>query len=215
MKKQLTVLLLLSTSWTIFAQTETPTTEKESNKFEIAVIPKLGFGKVQETGSPATNGFFNGGDLIFSIRPGKQKIWKFSTGIGYLEFWGNKNMEGTSADLKNAYLHIPVNASADVILYKNTKPQNQNVLLNVGLGLYANDQIKEEVETISGTFSDSNLGWNFGFTTQLGLKFELSDLLDFGFGYEVQADLSEAKKGGIERKIQNANTINFTMAFKL
>ncbi|ESU29052.1 hypothetical protein FLJC2902T_10890 [Flavobacterium limnosediminis JC2902] len=212
MKKNLLTLTLLLCSFALFAQSTTTTSENPTNKFEVLVIAKLGSGIIQETGSAPTNGNINGGDFLLSMKLGK--AFNLATGLGYYEFYGNRTLDGNTASIKNAYLRFPLIAHGNVSIYKN-KPENQRIFLTAGLGFYGNHQFKQETETIAGNYSDSNLGWNLGFSTQLGVKFEVTDVLNLGIGYEVQSDLTDMKKDGVDRKMASMNTLNFTLGFKL
>jgi len=172
----------------------------------------LGTAKFKETGNVTLNGFMNGSDVLIS-----KKITKkidLSAGLGYFEFYGNRTLSGNTSSIKNTYFHIPLNLKSDINLF-NDKPENQNVFLIIGLGLYANTQLKQEVETLDGNFSDKNLGWNFGFSSKIGIKFKVSDKLNLGIGYESQSDFSKMKKNDIARKIEGLNSIYFTLGLVL
>lgn len=209
MKKQLLVTLVILISCTAVAQS-TPEKEKES-KFEFTVNTKLGFAKLKQTGSVPLNGNINGGDILFSLPLGKK--WDIASGIGYFEYNANPTIDGNTASLKNSYLHIPVQFNSDFAIFNTENPHNQKIFFNVGLGLYANTLLKQELETVTGNSTAKNQGWNFGFSSQIGLKFVLSDALNIGMGLEGQSDFTKMKKDGAEQHIEQINALYFKMGF--
>lgn len=208
MKKQLISALVILLSCTALAQS---TTEKKEGKFEFAVNTKLGFAKLKQTGNVPLNGNVNGADVLISMPLGKK--WNISSGIGFLEFDTNLSIAGNTASLKNSYLHIPVQFSTDFAIFSNEKPENQKIFFTVALGVYANSLLKQELETVTGNSSAKNQGWNFGFSSQIGAKFILTDALNIGIGLEGQSDFTKMKKEGNEQRIENINAIYFKMGF--
>jgi hypothetical protein len=208
MKKQLISALVILLSCTALAQS---TTEKKEGKFEFAVNTKLGFAKLKQTGNVPLNGNVNGADVLISMPLGKK--WNISSGIGFLEFDTNPSIAGNTASLKNSYLHIPVQFSTDFAIFSNEKPENQKIFFTVALGVYANSLLKQELETVTGNSSAKNQGWNFGFSSQIGAKFILTDALNIGIGLEGQSDFTKMKKEGNEQRIENINAIYFKMGF--
>lgn len=209
MKKQLLAALVILISCTALAQT---TLEKKESKFEFTVNTKLGFAKLKQTGNVPLNGNVNGADILFSLPLGKK--WDITSGIGFLEFDANPSIAGNTASLKNSYLHIPVQFSTDFAIFSNEKPENQKIFFNVALGVYANSLLKQELETVTGNSSAKNQGWNFGFSSQIGAKFVLTDALNIGIGFEGQSDFTKTKKDGNEQRIENINAVYFKMGFK-
>jgi hypothetical protein len=208
---RLMFLLLCLVSNQISAQT-VKSYDETSDKFEFLLTAKLGTAKFKETGNVTLNGFTNGADILISKKISK-KI-SLSTGVGVFEFDGNRVKSGNTTSIKNTYLHLPLNLKSNINLFKD-KPESQNVFLTIGLGLYGNTLIKQAIETESGNFSDKNLGWNFGFSSQLGIKFKASDKLNLGIGYESQGDFSKMKKNDTERKIEASNSIYLTIGLVL
>ena len=212
MKNHFLSILFLISACSVFSQTQNKTEGVQSNNLEFNVIAKLGFAKINETGNVPLNGFINGGDVLIAIRIHKRL--NFSTGLGYFEFDGNRDLSGNTSSLKNSYLHIPVNLNSDVNLFKNEQG-NQKIFLTAGLGFYGNSLLNQETETILNNSSEKNLGWNFGFSSHFGVKFILSDIFNLGIGYESQSDITKMQKNNIDRKIENSNTINFSMGLKI
>lgn len=212
MKKQLTIAFLLLIGYTSTSQTQTKT-ETETNDHNVAFIVrgKLGFAKYNETGNIPLNGFVNGSDFLFSFKVGKKTY--IETGFGFLEFDGNPTISGNSVSIKNSYLHFPVQLNGDFNLF-DSKDENPNILLNIGVGLYANTLLKSEVETVLGNDSAKNLGWNFGISTQVGAKFIVSKAVNIGLGLESQSDFNKMKKDGVERKIEHMNAFYFSLTLK-
>ena len=79
--------------------------------------------------------------------------------------------------------------------------------------MYANTLLKQELETIAGNTATKNMGWNFGFSSQIGLKFVLTDALNIGMGLESQSDFTKMKKDGAEQRIEQINALYFKMGF--
>lgn len=209
MKKQLFSALVILISYTALAQS---TPEKKESKLEFTVNTKFGFAKMKQTGYVPLNGNVNGGDILLSLPLGKK--WDISSGIGYFEYNANPTIAGNTASLKNSYLHIPVQFNSDFAIFNIENPESQKIFFNVGLGLYANTLLKQELETTSGNTATKNMGWNFGFSSQIGLKFVLTDAFNIGMGLEGQSDFSKMKKDGAEQRIEQINALYFKMGFK-
>ena len=184
MKKQLLAIVLIAFSTATIAQT-TSTTEAKESKLQFLVNAKLGFAKVKQTGNVTINGNVNGGDVLLALT--LSKTWNIAAGIGFLEFDANQTIAGNTVSIKNNYLHIPVQFNGEYSLF-NSDPKNQKVFFTVGLGLYANTLLKQELETITETTTAKNQGWNFGFSSQFGAKFKATDNLMLGIGFEGQTD---------------------------
>lgn len=209
MKKQIITALLLFITLSAIAQT---TPEKRESPVSIIVNAKLGFAKVSRSSSVDLNGTINSGDVLASIRLGK--AWNLDAGFGMMEFNGNQTIAGNSASLTNTYLQIPVKFNGDFSLFDKALEGNQKIFLTAGLGIYANTLLKQEIQTLAGNSSSRNMGWNFGFSSQIGAKFVLSDKFGFRLGLESQADATKMKKDGGEQKVKNLNALYFGMDFK-
>lgn len=210
MKKQLVAVLLLFTSYAAMAQTES---QNKESKVSFAVNTKIGFAKLKEKGNVTLNGNINGGDLLVSYKLGK--VWDITSGVGYMEYNANSTVAGNGISIKNSYLHIPLQFNGDYTILKNEETQNAKILFSIGIGAYASTLLKQEVETIGGDTDTKNLGWNFGFSSQIGARFIISDQLNIGLGLESQNDLTDMKKDGREQKIENINAIYFKLGLKL
>ena len=210
MKKQFVSIILLCSFCTLYAQTSLKN-EVSKNKFEVYVIPKLGFAKITETENVPLHGYFNGCDALLSIS--MKKKFRFSTGISYFEISGNRNFAEGSVSLKNSYIQIPLNVNFDFPLSKNI-PENQVCFLSFGIGCYANDFINQQIETIVETTNLNKLGWNFGFKSQFGLKFLVSGKMNLGIGFENQIDLSQVKSDNIEYKTVSS-LVHFSVGYRL
>lgn len=210
MKNQLITAFLFFISITAFAQT---TPETKESKFSLAVNTKLGFARLKEKGNVTLNGNINGGDLLVSYKLGK--TWDITSGIGYMEYYANAAVAGNEIAIKNSYLRIPVQFNGDYVLMKNKETQNPNIFFTVGIGAYASTLLKQEIETVGGDSDTKNLGWNFGFSSQIGLRFIITDQFNIGLGLESLNDLTDMKKDGREHKIENINALYFKLGFKL
>lgn len=212
MKNQFLLIIFFISSNAVFAQKKNNVEGNTSNRFEIVITQKLGFAKLFETGNVPQNGFIDSRDALISIKSSKYSY--LSTGLGYFVFNGNRNLNGNTTSLKNLYLHIPLNIKHDINIFKN-KSENQNIFFSFGLGLYGNNLLYQETGTILGYNYDENLGWNFGISSQSGIKFNVSQIINFGIGYEIQSDFSKMKNNNIERKIESSNTIYFSLGIKI
>jgi hypothetical protein len=74
--------------------------------------------------------------------------------------------------------------------------------------------LKSELQTITGSTTTKNLGWNYGIVFNTGIKFLISDKTSIGIGFESQGDISKMKKDGVERKVEQLNSIYFSFGFK-
>jgi hypothetical protein len=209
MKKQLFVALaILFLSGTTRAQ-ETP--EKKDSKFEFVVNGKLGFARLKQSGNIPLNGNLTGSDILVSYQISPK--WDIASGVGIYEFNANATSFGNSYSLKNSYLRIPVQFNGDFSVFKNEKNGNEKIFFTVGLGLYANTLLKQEIEAINGSIEEKNLGWNFGFSSQVGAKFLLSDALNIGIGLESQSDFTKMEKNGNKQRIEQFNGMYFKLGF--
>ena len=206
MKKQILALALLAVSYTTLAQTET-----KQSKLSLIVEAKLGFARISQEGSVKLNGSINGSDLLLSYKFAKN--WDVATGIGMMEFDANSILAGNATSLKNTYIQIPVLINGNYVIFKNKETQNPNVAFIVSVGLCANTLLKQEIETISGSASSKNLGWNYSFLSQFGVKFIISDELNLGLGLEGQTDFTKMKNNGTEQRIEQLNALFFKLGF--
>lgn len=209
MKKQFLSVFLLLITMAASAQT---TVGKKESPVSFLVNAKLGFAKISQSGNVDLNGNINGADVLASVR--LSKMWNLDTGIGLLEFNANQTVAGNSTSLTNTYLQIPVKFNGDFSIFDKNLEGDKKIFLTVGLGMYANTLLKQELQTISGNSDAKNLGWNFGLSSQIGAKFILSDNIGFRIGVESQSDISKMKKDGAEQKIKNINALYFGMEFK-
>jgi hypothetical protein len=209
MKQYFLSLLFVVTSGVIFAQTEKSIYAK-SNDLEIVIVPKIGFATYKETGYVPLNGFINGGDVLVSIKMNK-KI-NLVTGVGYFEFDGNRNTNTLNSNLQNSYFHIPLTLKSDIVIFKD-KSHNENIFFELGFGLYANSLFMQKIETIDYSYNSKNVGWNFGFSTQMGMKFIMSEVFNLGIGFESQNDFTKISHNN--EKIEGGNAINLSFGFTI
>jgi len=209
MKKQFLSAILTLLSIAAFAQT---TPEKKDSKFELQVTGKLGFARLKQTGSVPLNGNINGSDILLAYKLGSK--WDIASGIGFVQYNSNLNIAGNTASIRNSYLHIPVQFNGDFSLFNSELPKDPKLFFTIGAGLYANTLLKQELETVTGNFDNKNMGWNFGLSTQVGIKFLLTDALNIGLGMESQSDFTKMKKDGTEQRIENLNAFYFKLGLK-
>lgn len=207
MKKQLFAVLVILITYTVSAQ-EAP--KKEDSKLEFSTTGKLGFARLKQSGNVPLNGNLTGSDVLISYQVSPRGY--LSSGIGFYEFNANTIFAGNSASLKNSYLRIPVQFSGDFSIFGKEQP-GQKVFFTLGAGLYANTLLRQEFESPTGNSDEKNLGWNFGFSSQVGAKFILSDALNIGIGIESQSDLTKTKKDGVEQRIEQYNGMYFKLGF--
>ncbi|WP_333601350.1 hypothetical protein, partial [Flavobacterium sp.] len=200
MKKQFIAALALLISYAATAQS---TPEKKVSKLELQIIGKLGFARLKQTGAVPLNGNINGSDILLAYKIGQR--WDMAAGVGLLQFDANPTIAGNTASLRNSYLHIPLQFNGNYILFNGDQAKDPKLFFTIGAGLYANTLLKQELETVTGNTDTKNLGWNFGLSTQVGIKFLLSDALNIALGMESQGDLTKMKKDGAEQRIENLN----------
>jgi opacity protein-like surface antigen len=129
-----------------------------------------------------------------------------------LDFNANGVSDGESYALKQTYLRIPINLNYSLFILKNQLDSKLSAY--GGIGIYANNLFREEIQTIDQTFKNKNQGWNAGLGFNLGLRFGVTKDVNFGIGFESQSDITKMKKNGTERKLEEINTINFSFEFK-
>lgn len=205
MKKVQLVLLFLLLAFSVNAQEEPRKTE-----FGLNINGKIGFGKLIQNGMVNLNGSINSGDILFFYRLSSGTT--ISTGVGMLDFNANGVTSGESYSLKQSYLRIPVNLNYSLFILKNQLDSKLSAY--GGIGIYASSLLKEEIQTIDETFKNKNQGWNAGLGFNVGLRFGVAKNMNFGIGFESQSDITKMKKDGVERKLEEINTVNFSFEFK-
>ncbi len=186
--------------------------QDEPRKSEIGfnLNAKIGYAKLIQNEMVNLNGSINSGDMLFFYRIPSGIT--FSTGVGLMDFNANGVAGGEGYALEHNYLRIPlyINYSLGIL----EEQLNNKLSTYGGIGVYANTLLKEEIQTLAGTFENKNQGWNGGLGFNLGVRFSVSENLNFGIGFESQSDFSKMKKDGIERKLETINTPNFTFEYK-
>ncbi|AOW08557.1 hypothetical protein EM308_03045 [Flavobacterium gilvum] len=177
-----------------------PSFYEKSNNLELTIVPKMGFATFKESGNVPLNGFVNGGDVLLSFKMNRK--FNLSTGLGFLEFDGNKTIEGNTTSLKNSYLHIPLHLKTDFVITKDDT-QNRTTFLELGVGLYSNYLFKQEMVTVDNVFVDKNGNWNFGISGHLGIKFILAEDFNLGIGFETESDFTKINSNNKEMENQN------------
>lgn len=181
--------------------------QEETKKGERGIIMngKLGFAKLKQSGEVQLNGNVNAGETQFyySLPSGTY----FTIGVGLLEFNTNGVSDGENFSLEQNYIRIPLYINKTMPVLK--EQLNNKVNAYAGVGIYGNTLLKEEIQTLSQNFELKNQGWNLGFGLNFGMLFEIYDETSFGIGFESQSDITKMKKNGVERKLENINTINF------
>ena len=205
MKKVQFALLFLLLSFIANSQEE-----PKKPEFGLNINGKIGFGKLIQNGMVNLNGSINSGDILFFYRlPSGTTL---SAGVGLLDFNANGVTSGESYALKQTYLRIPINLNYSLFILKNQLDSKLSAY--GGIGIYANNLFREEIQTIDQTFKNKNQGWNAGLGFNLGLRFGVTKDVNFGIGFESQSDITKMKKNGTERKLEEINTINFSFEFK-
>jgi hypothetical protein len=210
MKKTIALALLLIGVGTATAQNAA---EKKESKFEIQVNGKLGFARLKQTNSVPLSGNVNGSDLLLNYKFNSK--WSLATGVGILQFDANPTIDGNTASIRNSYLQIPLRVVGDYILFRGSEIKDQKIVLTLGLGMYANNLLKQELETVSGNTNTNNMGWNYGLSTGVGIKFILSNELNLGLGMESQSEFNKMKKNNTEQRIEQMNTLYFRLGLTL
>ncbi|PZO29079.1 MAG: hypothetical protein DCF13_06935 [Flavobacteriaceae bacterium] len=204
-KVQFTLLFLL---FALSVSAQEATTKKAELGFNMN--GKIGFGKLIQNGMVDLNGSVNSGDILFFYRlPSGTTL---STGVGLLDFNANGVTSGESYALKQSYLRIPINLNYSIFILENQLDSRLSAY--GGIGVYANTLLKEEIQTIDETFKNKNQGWNAGLGFNVGLRFGVAKNMNFGLGFESQSDITKMKKNGVERKLEEINTVNFSFEFK-
>ena len=207
MKKSAITLFTVFSSFLTLAQESGDTKQSELG---IKVDAKLGYATLIQSDMVNTQGDINGGEVQFYYKlPGGTS---FNTGIGLMDFRANGTLAGESYFLDQRYLRIPLYVNYSLSIFE--KQFDDKLQGYAGIGLYANTLLREEIQTLGGTDKNKNQGWNGGYGFQLGMKFGVSDNFNFGLGFESQNDFSKMKKNGVERKLEQISTVNFTLEFK-
>lgn len=205
MKKTIFTLFVALTTLATNAQEEPKKSEMGLN-----LNAKIGYAKLIQNEMVNLNGSINSGDLLFFYR--LPSGTSFSTGIGMMDFNANGVTAGESYALQQTYLRIPFYFNYSLTILE--KQLDSKLSAYGGIGVYANSLFKEEIQTINETFKNKNQGWNAGLGFNLGVRFGVSENINFGIGFESQSDFTKMKKNGVERKLEEINTVNFSLEFK-
>src|SRR5690606_27188029 len=199
--------LALFTSAFAFAQ-EVET--KNDSEWGIKMEGKIGFGTLVSSNTVNLHGNVNAGNIMlyYSLPNGNS----FSAGVGTLQFTANGATAGETYSLEQMYLKIPVYYNFSISILKEQLDDKFQAF--GGFGVYAQTLLKEEFKTMTTTATNKNQGWNAGLGVQLGVKFDVTQDLDFGVGFETQYDLNDLEKDNTSRRMETATTINFLIGFK-
>lgn len=208
MKNQLLTLVLLS-GMSVLSQN---TSNLKESKFELHINSKLGFARLIKTDMVPLTGNVNGSDVLVAFKMSPR--WNIASGVGFLQFDANQTVGGNTESIRNSYLQIPLRFTGDYNLFKGTQPEDAKIHFNIGLGVYANTLLNEEKINTTTTTDTKKLGWNFGITTAIGVRFVLTNALHIGIGLENQNDLTKMKKIEEERRMEQMNTVYLKFGLK-
>lgn len=205
MKKTIFTLFVALTTLVANAQEEPKKAELGFN-----LNAKIGYAKLVQNEMVNLNGSINSGDMLFFYR--LPSGTSFSTGVGMLSFNANGVTAGESYALEQTYLRIPLYLNYSLTILE--KQLDNRLSTYGGIGVYANSLLKEEIQTVDETFKNKNQGWNAGLGFNLGIRFGVTENVNFGIGFESQSDFTKMKKNGVERKLEEINTVSFSFEFK-
>lgn len=205
MKKTIFTLFVVLTTLAAKAQEEPKKPELGFN-----LNGKIGYAKLIQNEMVNLNGSINSGDMLFFYR--LPSGTSFSTGVGMISFNANGVTAGESYALEQTYLRIPLYINYSLTILE--KQLDSKLLAYGGIGVYANSLLKEEIQTVDETFKNKNQGWNAGLGFNIGVRFGITENVNFGIGFESQSDFSKMKKNGVERKMEEINTVNFSFEYK-
>jgi len=208
MKKLSAILLIFSVFF--MAKDQEKPRKKDGLGFDITA--KLGTSVLIQSDRVNVNGTVNGGDLLFYCKLNKSK---FSAGIGVLNFLSDGTFQSKEYFLEHSYLRIiPLKMTHDVEVFE--KWSNDHFQVLVGVGMYLNTLLEEQLETIDNKIKNKKSNWNSGVSIDLGLNFDISKHTSFSIGYQIESDISSLKKNNSNKtKLRTISTINFTLGIKL
>jgi len=188
--------------------------EKSKKKIDIGfeITPKFGTAILSQSDRVNVNGRIGGGDFLFYC---KLKESKFSAGVGLVNFSNDGTFENKEYFLEQSYLRIiPLRITHNVNIFEEWSNNRFGVV--VGVGMYLNTLLEEQLETIDQKIKTKKSNWNSGFSIDLGMNFDVSKHTSFGIGYEIGNDTSSLKKNNnTKNKLQSISTINFTLGIKI
>ena len=200
MKKAILSIIFLTITTISLAQEDTA---NNNSNFEYQFQVKMGFAQLEINDFDPVNGNLQQLDLALSNKLGNK--FKISYGFGFSEFKANALFNDTPGALKNTYLRLPVN-----LLYSKSF-QNKTTIVT-GIGVYGNYLLKSK---IPGLLDEKNVGLGFGASVQTGVKFNISEDLDFGIMIESQTDFSKNKKNDSNQKITNTALLSLNFIYKI
>jgi len=186
--------------------------KSKKNDLGFEITPKFGTAILSQSDRVNVNGRIGGGDFLFYC---KLKESKFSAGVGLVNFSNDGTFENKEYFLEQSYLRIiPLRITHNVNIFEEWSNNRFGVV--VGVGMYLNTLLEEQLETIDQKIKTKKSNWNSGFSINLGMNFDVSKHTSFGIGYEVGNDTSSLKKNNnTKNKIQSVSTINFTLGIKI
>lgn len=199
MKKNILSILLTTLSTLCFAQ-ENNNNDDSNTNYSLKV--KMGFSQLKIDDYNDINGNLTQIDFVLASKLSEK--FKIDYGFGFSEFNGNVFNVSKISPLKNRYIRIPVN-----ILYSRNFSNKTAVI--TGLGLYGNYLLKSE---IPGLLDEKNVGVNFGVSIFTGVKFNITDDLDFGIMIEGQSDCTKIKKNNINQRLDHSSLIFLNFIYK-
>lgn len=168
------VLLFIST----FAQKN-----ENTQLFSVSFEPVLGNGQVNSSDFENQHGFFNGGNLLLNYH--FTEHLSVSSGLGILTFNANSLIDGAPAATEIDFFQLPVKI--------NYMGGSNTVKFKVGITGFYNSHLTSVTDINSGpTIEATNLGGNFGFATDFGPLFQITDRLVASISLEHQFTVSKA-----------------------
>lgn len=203
--KHLVTILLLSLSYSIFAQEE----KNDFDRFNTYLSGGLGFGEVINDNAPNYNLNTNTAHIVFNYK--FLPLFGVATGINYSDLSGNGFDSIGNFHHKRTSLKVPLMLTFGGTVYNNFS-------INLELGAYAQTALNDEYNYLNMNYSDVYTDWNFGGHIGVYFLYQVSDDVSFGVQYVGQSDFTkiEASSSAItpnKQLIDNLNSIGFCTRF--
>lgn len=168
----------------IFVQLNAQNETIESQKGDWLATTYLGFGTVEVENSFKTNAFIVGGFLGKEFRISESCL--IVSGLDHFRMKSDFTILGETAYLSQNFIQLPVKL-------RNVY-NKENLSFFVEAGIYASHLYLSRTEIISQEINEkeTGLGFNFGLTAGMGMKYYLTDRYNVNFGFKTQSDLFQS-----------------------
>lgn len=201
MKK--TIFLISSLLFATAMSAQVENTENTERNLQLIIKPKIGFGELDIKDFASVNGFYSAFEFLASSKiSGKYNL---EYGFGLSEFKASNLSQSNLGSIKNEYVYIPVS------LVRSFNLKNDNTM-QFGIGVYGNYLYKSRIDSLA---TEKNVGFNFGYSLQVGAKFKIAEETFFRIMLESQSEFTDVEySNSTEFKQVNISALSLSFIHK-